>query len=122
STPREVEAITQAARSRLGIRIGIHTHDDIGLGVANALAAVDAGATHVQGTFNGYGERIGNCNLTTLIPNLEFKMKKRSVPSESLALLKELSQFLDEVANVRPNPRLPWVGAAAFSHKGGTHV
>jgi 2-isopropylmalate synthase len=122
SIPAEVAEITRTARARLGIRIGIHTHDDIGLGVANALAAVDAGATHVQGTFNGYGERIGNCNLTTLIPNLEFKVKKRSVPSESLVLLKELSQFLDEVANVRPNPRLPWVGAAAFSHKGGTHV
>ena len=77
---------------------------------------------HVQGTFNGYGERIGNCNLTTLIPNLAFKLKKTSVPAESLPLLKELSQFLDEVANVRPNPRLPWVGSAAFSHKGGTHV
>ena len=90
--------------------------------MANALAAVEAGATQVQGTINGYGERTGNCNLTTLIPNLAFKLKKRSVPAESLPLLKELSQFVDEVANVRPNPRLPWVGAAAFSHKGGTHV
>src|SRR5262245_35407349 len=122
SLPAEILAITRDARERLEGTLGIHTHDDIGLGVANALAAVDAGATHVQGTFNGYGERIGNCNLTTLIPNLEFKVKKSSVPSESLALLKELSQFLDEVANGRPNPRLPWVGAAAFSHKGGTHV
>ena len=103
-------------------RVGIHTHDDIGLGVANAIASLDAGATHVQGTINGYGERTGNCNLTTLIPTLEFKLKRRSVPPESLPLLKELSQFLDEVANVPPNPRLPWVGAAAFSHKGGTHV
>src|SRR6185436_18286552 len=64
----------------------------------------------------------GNCNLTTLIPNLAIKLKLRSVPAESIALLKEVSQFLDEVANVRPNPRLPWVGSAAFSHKGGTHV
>ena len=122
SMPHEVAGITRGARSRLGVRLGIHTHDDIGLAVANGLAAIDAGATHVQGTFNGYGERIGNCNLTTLIPNLEFKLKKTSIPSESLALLKELSQFLDEVANIRPNPRLPWVGSAAFSHKGGTHV
>src|SRR5437867_2511252 len=122
SIPREIADITREACARVGTRIGIHTHDDIGLGVANALAAVDAGATHVQGTFNGYGERIGNCNLTTLIPNLEFKLKKRSVPSESLVLLKEVSGFLDEVANIRPNPRLPWVGSAAFSHKGGTHV
>jgi 2-isopropylmalate synthase len=122
SIPDEIADITRVARSRLRIPVGIHTHDDIGLGVANALASVEAGATHVQGTFNGYGERVGNCNLTTLIPNLEFKLKKRSVPSESLPLLKEFSQFLDEVANIRPNPRLPWVGSAAFSHKGGTHV
>ena len=122
SVPTDIAAITRAACAGLGIRVGIHTHDDIGLGVANALAAVDAGATHVQGTFNGYGERVGNCNLTTLIPNLEFKIRRRSVPAESLPLLKEVSQFLDEVANVRPNPRLPCVGSAAFSHKGGTHV
>ena len=102
--------------------IGIHTHDDIGLGVANALAALEAGATHVQGTINGIGERTGNCNLTSVIPNLAFKFKRDSIPQESLATLKEMSQFVDEIANMRPNPRLPWVGAAAFSHKGGTHV
>jgi 2-isopropylmalate synthase len=122
SVPAEIAAITRAAHAGLGISVGIHTHDDIGLGVANALAAIEAGATHVQGTFNGYGERTGNCNLTTLIPNLELKFNKRTVPAESLALLKEVSQFLDEVANVRPNPRQPWVGSTAFSHKGGTHV
>ncbi|MGB7217966.1 MAG: citramalate synthase [Vicinamibacterales bacterium] len=122
SVPSEVAATTRDACAHLGIPVGIHTHDDIGLGVANAMASLEAGATHVQGTLNGYGERIGNCNLTTLIPNLAFKLHQASVPPESLPLLKELSQFLDEVANVRPNPRLPWVGAAAFSHKGGTHV
>jgi 2-isopropylmalate synthase len=122
SIPGEIAEIVRAARARLRGRIGIHTHDDIGLGVANALAAVEAGATQVQGTINGFGERTGNCNLTTVIPNLAIKLKKGSVPPESLPLLKELSQFVDEVANVRPNPRQPWVGAAAFSHKGGTHV
>src|SRR4051812_41440349 len=70
SIPREIAEIMKAAKSQLTSRLGIHTHDDIGLGVANALAAVEAGATHVQGTFNGYGERIGNCNLTSVIPNL----------------------------------------------------
>jgi len=90
--------------------------------VANALAAFEAGATHVQGTLNGYGERTGNCNLTSVMPILEYKLGKTSVPADSLPQLKELSQFLDETANQRPNPRLPWVGAAAFSHKGGTHV
>jgi len=104
------------------VRIGIHTHDDIGLGVANALAALEAGATHVQGTINGYGERTGNCNMTSVIPILHSKLNRRGVPAESLPLLTELSQFVDETANVRPNPRNPWVGTSAFSHKGGTHV
>src|SRR5205085_1211122 len=102
SLPGEIAAITRDACAKLKVRVGIHTHDDIGLGVANALAAVEAGATQVQGTFNGYGERVGNCSLTSVIPNLEFKLKRRSVPRESLPLLKEMSGFLDEVANIRP--------------------
>jgi 2-isopropylmalate synthase len=122
SLPSEILEMTQYARAGLRGRIGIHTHDDIGLGVANALASLDAGVTHIQGTLNGYGERTGNCNLTSVMPILQFKYKRTSVPAESLAQLKELSQFLDETANLRPNSRLPWVGAAAFSHKGGTHV
>jgi 2-isopropylmalate synthase len=122
SLPREIAEITRFAAGGLGARLGIHTHDDIGLGVANALAAIDAGATHVQGTLNGYGERTGNCSLTSVMPILAFKYRRRAVPGEALAGLKELSQFVDETANIRPNPRLPWVGAAAFSHKGGTHV
>jgi len=122
SLPSEVTELTRYARTHLKVPLGIHTHDDIGLGVANALASIDAGATHVQGTLNGYGERTGNCNLTSVMPILEFKYGVPSVPRDSLAQLKELSQFLDETANLRPNPRLPWVGAAAFSHKGGTHV
>ena len=122
SLPEEVAEITRAARGALTVRIGIHTHDDIGLGLANALAAVASGATHVQGTINGYGERTGNCNLTSVIPTLHFKMRLPCVPEESLPRLTELSQFVDETANLRPNPRLPWVGSTAFSHKGGTHV
>jgi 2-isopropylmalate synthase len=122
SLPGDVAAITRVAREEIRARIGIHTHDDIGLGVANALAAIEAGATHVQGTINGYGERTGNCNMTSVIPILHFKLNRRGVPAESLPRLTELSQFVDETANLRPNPRLPWVGAAAFSHKGGTHV
>ena len=106
----------------MNCKIGIHTHDDIGLGVANALASLDAGAVHVQGTINGYGERTGNCNLTSVIPCVALKLKKTSVPAKSLAKLKELSMFVDEVANLRHNPRLPWVGSSAFAHKGGAHV
>src|SRR4029078_4261122 len=76
----------------------------------------------IQGTLNGYGERTGNCNLTSVIPTLAFKLNKPSVLAESRGLLSDLSHFVAEIANARPNPRLPWVGAAAFSHKGGTHV
>jgi 2-isopropylmalate synthase len=120
--PGEIAQITKVAIRNLHCKVGIHTHDDIGLGVANALASLDAGAIHVQGTINGYGERTGNCNLTSVIPCVSLKMKKTSVPARSLAKLKELSQFVDEIANMRHNPRLPWVGSAAFAHKGGTHV
>src|SRR5437660_5616866 len=120
--PEEIARITATARNKLDTGVGIHTHDDIGLGVANALAALEAGATHVQGTINGYGERTGNCNLTSVIPNLVLKLKKTCVPGGALRKLKELSQFVDEIANIRHNPRLPWVGSAAFSHKGGQHV
>lgn len=120
--PKEIARITAFACGRLTARVGIHTHDDIGLGVANALAGLEAGAVQVQGTINGYGERTGNCNLTSVIPNVALKLNKACVPVESLAKLRELSQFVDEIANIRHNPRLPWVGSAAFSHKGGQHV
>ena len=120
--PNEIRRVTSLAQSKLNTGLGIHTHDDIGLGVANALAALEAGATQVQGTINGYGERTGNCNLISVIPNVALKLKKSCVPAGSLRKLKELSQFVDEIANIRHNPRLPWVGSAAFSHKGGQHV
>ena len=120
--PEEIARITALAKGKLNTRIGIHTHDDCGVGVANALAGIAAGATQVQGTVNGYGERTGNCNLTSLIPLLHFKMKKTGVPAASLPKLKELSEFVDEIANMRHNPRQPWVGQTAFAHKGGMHV
>ena len=122
SLPNEIREVTAAARKRLAVKVGIHTHDDIGLGVANALAGLEAGASHVQGTINGYGERTGNCNLTSLIPTVALKLGRHCIPEHSLANLKELSQFVDEIANIRHNPRQPWVGSGAFSHKGGTHV
>ncbi len=122
SLPSSVTRITHLARGRLCANLGIHTHDDIGLGVANALAAVEAGASHVQGTVNGYGERTGNCNLTSVIPNIGLKMKRACLPEAALRNLHDLSQFVDEIANVRHNPRQPWVGATAFAHKGGMHV
>ena len=118
----EVGRIMAIAKGRLACRLGIHTHNDVGLGVANALAGLEAGATHVQGTINGYGERTGNCNLTSVIPNVALKLKKTCVPAASLRKLRELSQFVDEIANFRHDPRQPWVGATAFAHKGGMHV
>jgi 2-isopropylmalate synthase len=120
--PSEITQVTRAATEKLKCKVGIHSHDDIGLGVANALASLAAGAVHVQGTINGYGERTGNCNLTSVIPCVTLKLRKTCVPAASLRKLKELSQFVDEIANLRHNPRLPWVGSAAFAHKGGTHV
>lgn len=122
SLPKEVAEITSVARKGLSTNVGIHTHNDIGLGVANALVSIEAGAMHVQGTINGYGERTGNCNLTSVIPNLALKMRKRCVSEASLPLLKDLSQFVDEIANIRHDTRQPWVGATAFAHKGGMHV
>ena len=120
--PAEIGRITIAAKSKLSARLGIHTHNDCGLGVANALAAIEAGATQVQGTVNGYGERTGNCNLTSVIPILALKMEIPSAPKESLPKLQELSHFVDEIANFKPNPREPWVGVTAFAHKGGMHA
>ena len=120
--PSEVARIVRDAKARLTCPIGIHTHNDAGLGVANGIAALEAGAMQIQGTINGYGERTGNCNLTSVIPLVQFKLGWRGVPEESLPKLKELSEFVDEIANVRHDPRQPWVGQTAFAHKGGIHV
>ncbi len=122
SLPDEVAACTRAAMSAVKATIGIHTHDDSGLALANALASLDAGAMHVQGTMNGIGERTGNCDLTAVIPVAQIKCGWSCVPASSLRRLTELSRFIDGVTNQAPDPRRPWVGAAAFAHKGGTHV
>jgi len=120
--PAEIGRIVTAVRQKLKCPIGIHTHNDSGVGVANALAAVEAGATQVQGTLNGYGERTGNCNLTTVVPCLALKMGVACIPKEKVRHLRELSNFVDDLANVRPDIRQPFVGASAFAHKGGMHV
>lgn len=120
--PGEIAKITALARRKLTCPVGIHTHNDCGFGVANAIAAVEVGAMQVQGTINGYGERTGNCNLISVIPTLQLKMGLRTVPPKSLPKLKELSEFVNEVANVRHDVRAPWVGQTAFAHKGGMHV
>jgi 2-isopropylmalate synthase len=119
----EVGRITAAAVARFGgDRIGIHCHNDSGVGVAVTLAAVEAGASLVQGTINGYGERVGNANLTTILPNLVLKMHRHAACAPHLGGLRELSLFFDELANLRPEPKAPFVGQSAFAHKGGLHA
>jgi 2-isopropylmalate synthase len=105
-----------------GVRLGIHTHDDSGCAVANTLTAVEAGATQVQGTINGIGERTGNANLVTIIADLQLKMGVELLPPERLARLTETAHFLDELLNRTPNPAQPYVGKHAFAHKAGLHA
>jgi 2-isopropylmalate synthase len=119
----QVTAITAAAVARFGAeKVGVHCHNDSGLGVAVTLAGVDAGATLVQGTMNGYGERVGNANLVTVLPNLLLKMGRTAHCAPHLARIRELSLFFDELANLRPDPKAPFVGQSAFAHKGGLHA
>ena len=118
--PHEVAEMTEAVIKTLGIPVGIHTHDDTGVAVANALASVLAGATQIQGTVNGYGERTGNCNLTTAMPNLSMKMGYQH--NGNIAKLTHLSHFVDDLANNAHNTHAPYVGSTAFAHKGGMHV
>lgn len=125
--PWEIEGAVAAVRERLaalgrGCELGIHAHNDSGVGVANSLAAVRAGCTHVQGTINGYGERCGNANLVSILPDLELKMGYTCLPAGRLRMLTEVSNFVSELANVAPDHRQPFVGLSAFAHKGGTHV
>jgi 2-isopropylmalate synthase len=120
--PGQVRAALQAARAITRVPIGIHTHNDGGLAVANALVAVEEGSRHIQGTMNGYGERCGNADLCTIIPALEVKMGMQALPQGRLAHLYEAAHFVAEVANVRPPEREPYVGSEAFTHKAGVHI
>jgi 2-isopropylmalate synthase len=103
-------------------KIGVHCHNDAGVGVAVSLTGVEAGAVMIQGTMNGYGERNGNANLTTIIPNLELKMNRNTHCGQNLSKLRDLSLFIDDSTNLRPDIRAPYVGAASFAHKGGVHA
>jgi 2-isopropylmalate synthase len=121
--PHEVAAATKAARDHVpdGV-IGIHTHNDSGCAVANTLASILEGATHVQGTINGYGERTGNANLCTILPNLQLKMGYSVMADEQLARLTHVSHLVAELANMTPRDSSPYVGRDAFMHKGGMHA
>jgi 2-isopropylmalate synthase len=119
----QVLEITAAVVKRFGgDLVGVHCHNDSGLGAAVSLAGVEAGATLVQGTMNGYGERVGNANLVTILPNLVLKMGRTVRCAPNLAQLRDLSLFFDELANLRPDQKAPFVGQSAFAHKGGLHA
>jgi 2-isopropylmalate synthase len=120
--PGAISAAVRDVVGRFGERVGIHTHNDSELAVANALAAVEAGARQVQGTVNGYGERTGNANLCSIIPNLQLKMGLACLPAGSLAQLTELSRYVSELGNGPRSLKLPYVGPEAFAHKAGLHV
>ncbi len=121
--PWEMEAITREVAARLpAAKLGVHCHNDTGCAVANSLAAVRVGAHLVQGTVNGYGERVGNADLVTILPNLQLKMGHTVVPEERLRELTSLSRFVAEVVNLKHDDHQPYVGHSAFAHKGGIHV
>ena len=120
--PWEIEVATQAAVKAVDVRVGVHIHNDAGLAVANSLVAINAGATHVQGTVNGYGERCGNADLCSVIPNLQLKAHKECLSKANLEQLTRLSNYVSELANQIPNDKQPFVGKSVFSHKGGLHV
>jgi len=123
SLPPQIRTALAVVREALpDVPLGIHTHDDSGCGVANALTAVEAGATQVQGTINGIGERTGNANLITIIADLQLKMGARVLGDEQLARLTETAHFLDELLNRNPDPAQPYVGKHAFAHKAGLHA
>ena len=120
--PMGVHDVVTDVRSRTGIRLGIHTQDDTGCAVANTLAAVDAGATHAQGTANGYGERAGNADIFAVIGGLVTKMGLDVLPDGCLAEMQRVSHAIAEIANLAPNTHAPYVGASAFAHKAGLHA
>ena len=122
SIPHQIAVGLARARKSVRVPLGIHCHNDGGLGVANSITAIEHGAVQVQGTFNGYGERCGNANLTSIIPLLQTKFKLRVVSDRSLRTLTELSHFVAEVANMPVENNQPFAGRSAFAHKGGVHV
>jgi 2-isopropylmalate synthase len=120
--PWDIEERLRAVLAAVSVPVGIHTHDDVGCGVANAIAAVRAGARHVQGTVNGYGERCGNANLCSIVPSLELKLGCRCLREGALAELTHVAREVAEIANLAPDAHAPYVGRSAFAHKGGVHV
>jgi len=122
SLPPDIEGAVRAVVGHVDCQVGIHLHNDTGCGVANALAAVRAGATQVQGTINGYGERVGNCDLVPIMANLELKMGIRCLPEGRLQHLTSVAHHVAELVNFSVDPQQPYVGSTAFAHKAGLHT
>ncbi len=122
SMPWEIESIVQEVRDQVQTPLGIHAHNDSGCALSNSLVAVKQGCRQVQGTINGYGERCGNSDICSVIPNLELKMDLRCLPSGNLKYLSEVSHYISEIANMPHHNNQPFVGHGAFAHKGGIHV
>ncbi len=122
SLPAHIAEVTRTVAGAISRPWGIHCHNDSDLAVANSLCAVKAGAVHVQGTINGVGERCGNANLCSIIPALSIKLGYETIPRENIRMLSEVSRFFDDIANLSHNKHQPYVGEAAFAHKGGVHV
>jgi len=120
--PHEIETAVKAARAAVGCDIGIHCHNDSEVAVANTIAAVQNGAIQVQGTINGFGERCGNANLVSIVPNLQLKLGYNCLPAAKLKKLREVAMLVYELANVTPFARQAYVGRSAFAHKAGLHV
>ncbi len=120
--PGEIGDVVHRVVEATGARVGIHCHDDSGCAVANSLAAIEAGATHVQGAANGYGERTGNANLFTIVANLQLKLNRQVVPAGALAEMTRIAHAISEVTNVAPYTKQPYVGFSAFAHKAGLHA
>ncbi len=120
--PSRIGEIIDKVEERFSIPIGIHAHDDCGMAIANSIAAVEKGVSQVQGTMNGYGERCGNANLSVIIPNIQIKMGMECIPESRLRSLTSVSRYVDEIANIQSDERMPYVGNSAFAHKGGMHI
>ncbi len=120
--PYEVERIVETVLGRFETQVGVHFHNDSSCAVANSLAGVAMGATHVQGCVNGYGERSGNADLAAAIPNLSLKLKVATIPDDRLELLTPVSHHIAELVNISPNPQQPYVGSSVFAHKAGLHT
>ena len=120
--PMDVYEITKKVVEQFDVPIGIHTHNDMGMAVASTIMAVQAGATQIQGTINGFGERCGNANLCTIIPTLQLKMGYGCIPQENMHKITPVARAVSEIANVIHDERAPYVGRSAFAHKAGMHA